>query len=72
MFSAGIVEAIDVLKEGITDLLSCCPSVPPDQFGFKGFEAVLVSHDEHLFGESLWRRRFRVTYLPKPGLELFL
>jgi hypothetical protein len=43
MFSLGIVEAIDVLKEGITDLLSCCPSLTPDQFSFEGFEEGLDS-----------------------------
>ena len=38
MFAAGVVEAIDVLKEGIGHLLSCGPSVSPDQFGLEGFE----------------------------------
>jgi hypothetical protein len=38
MFAAGIVEAVDVLREGIADVVSGCPSVPPDQFGLEGFE----------------------------------
>ena len=38
MFSTGVVEAVDILKEGVCNVLSRCPSVPPDQFGFEGFE----------------------------------
>lgn len=38
MFAAGIIEPVDVLEEGIADVLARCPSVPPDQFGFEGFE----------------------------------
>ena len=38
MLAAGVVEAIDVMKEDIGNILACCPSVTPDQFGFKGFE----------------------------------
>ena len=37
MFAADIVEAIDVLEEGIADLAAGGPSVPPDQFGLEGF-----------------------------------
>ena len=36
--AAGFVEAIDVMKEGIGNILACCPTVTPDQFGFNGFE----------------------------------
>lgn len=38
MFSAGVVEAIDVLKEGIGDLVARSPCVSPDQFCLEGFE----------------------------------
>ena len=38
MLAADVVETIDVLKEDLCDLISCCPSVSPDQFGFQGFE----------------------------------
>ena len=38
MFSASVVKTIDVLKECVAYTLSCVPSVPPDQFGFEGFE----------------------------------
>jgi hypothetical protein len=38
MFAPGIVEAIDVLKEGTADVGTGSPSVPPDQFGLEGFE----------------------------------
>ena len=38
MFAASVVEAIDVLKEGIADLAARCPSMSPDQFRFEGFE----------------------------------
>jgi len=39
MFAAGIVEAIDVVKKGITDVGTGGPTMAPDQFGFQGFEA---------------------------------
>lgn len=42
MFAAVVVEAFDVLKEGIADLVARCPCVPPDQFGLEGFEEGLV------------------------------
>ena len=29
---------VDGVKERIVDLLTCCPSVPPDQFGLYGLE----------------------------------
>ena len=29
---------VDVVKERIVDVLTCCPSVPPDQFGLYGLE----------------------------------
>ena len=38
MFAAGVVESIDVFEEGVADLAARCPSVPPDYFGFQGFE----------------------------------
>ena len=38
MFAARVVESVDVLKEGVGDMVSCDPSVPPDQFGLEGFE----------------------------------
>ena len=38
MFAAGVVKAVDVLKESVVDLLSCGPIVPPDQFGLEGLE----------------------------------
>ena len=38
MFAARVVEAVDVLKEGVGDMVSCDPSVPPDQFGLEDFE----------------------------------
>ena len=38
MFSAGVVETFDVLKDGIGDVHSRSPGVSPDQFGFEGFE----------------------------------
>ena len=43
MFASGVVEAVDVLKEGVGNVLACRPSVPPDQFGFEGFEECLDS-----------------------------
>ena len=43
MFASGVVEAVDVLKEGFGNVLACRPSVPPDQFGFEGFEECLDS-----------------------------
>jgi hypothetical protein len=38
MFAAGIVEIVDILKEGITHLAARCPRMPPNQFGFDGRE----------------------------------
>ena len=38
MPAAGVVEAIDVVKEGKCYLIASCPSVPPDEFGLRGFE----------------------------------
>lgn len=38
MFATGVVEAVDVLKEGVGDVLPCGPSVPPDQFDLEGSE----------------------------------
>ena len=38
MPAAGVVEAIDVVKEGKCYLIASCPSVPPDEFGYEGFE----------------------------------
>lgn len=43
MFTAGVVEPVDVVKEGIADLAAHCPSVPPDRFGFYGLEEGLDS-----------------------------
>jgi hypothetical protein len=36
--AANVVEAVYVLKEGLGDLVTGGPCVPPDQFGLKGFE----------------------------------
>jgi hypothetical protein len=38
MFPAGVVEAVDVLKEGIGDLVARSPCKSPDQFCFEGFK----------------------------------
>ena len=38
MSAATVVEAVDVVKERSGHLGACVPSVPPDQFGFEGFE----------------------------------
>ena len=38
MPAADIIEAIDVLKEGLGDLVARRPTVPPDQLCFYGFE----------------------------------
>ena len=38
MLAAGVVEAIDVLKEGSADVLARSPCVSPDQFCLEGFE----------------------------------
>ena len=38
MFAAGVVEAVDVLKESVADLVARYPSVSPDQFCLEGFE----------------------------------
>ena len=28
----GVMEAVEILKEGIANLLGCCPRVPPNEF----------------------------------------
>ena len=38
MFAAGIVEAIDVVKESVAYVDAGLPCMPPDQFSFRGFE----------------------------------
>ena len=38
MFAAAIVEAIDVMKEGLGNLVSGHLNMPPNEFGFEGFE----------------------------------
>ena len=38
MPAAAVVEAVDVLEQGKYHLITGVPSVPPDQFGFEGFE----------------------------------
>ena len=38
MFAAGIVEAIDVVKESVAYVGAGLPCMPPDQFSFRGFE----------------------------------
>ena len=38
MAPAGIVEPVDVLKDGCFCLVSCWPALPPDEFGLQGFE----------------------------------
>ena len=43
MPAADIIEAIDVLKEGLGDLVARRPTVPPDQLCFYGFEEGLDS-----------------------------
>ena len=46
MFAAGVVEAVDALKEGVADAGTGGPSVPPDQFGLEcleeGFDGGIV------------------------------
>lgn len=43
MSPAAVVEAVDVLKEDIADLVARCPCVPPDQFSLEGLEEGLDS-----------------------------
>ena len=38
MFTADVVEAIDVMKEGASGVGTGDPTVAPEQFGFEGFE----------------------------------
>ena len=38
MFAAGVVEAVDVVKESVADLVARYPSVSPNHFSFEGFE----------------------------------
>ena len=38
MSAAAVVKAVDVLKECLGGLISRCPTVPPNQFGFESFE----------------------------------
>ena len=66
MFAAGVVEAIDVLKEGIGHLLSCGPSVSPDQFGLEGFEEGL--DDGVVVAVSLATHRYLEAHFPQPFL----
>jgi CRISPR/Cas system-associated endonuclease Cas3-HD len=43
VFSAAVVEAVDVLEEGLISLVSGGSILPPDQFGFQGLEESLDS-----------------------------
>ena len=43
MPAADVVEAVDVVKERLSDMITGRPSMPPDQFGFEGFEESLDS-----------------------------
>ena len=68
MFSSGVVEPVDVLKEGVGNVLSGCPSVPPDQFGFEGFEeglnggiVVTVSFAAHGYFEAYFTHPFLIV-----------
>ena len=38
MSAADVVEAVDVIKEGLGDESVGCPCVPPDEFSLQGFE----------------------------------
>ena len=38
MPSVDVVNAVDVMKEGLGDMGARCQAVPPDQFCFYGFE----------------------------------
>jgi len=68
MFAAGIVEAIDVFEEGVGDVVSGCPSVPPDQFGLEGFEegldgsvVVAVAPATHRYLEAHFPQPFLIV-----------
>ena len=64
MFPSGVVEAIDVLKEGIADLGAGGPSVPPDQFGFEGFEEGLDG--SIVVAVAFAAHRYMESYFPQP------
>ena len=66
MFAAGVVEAVDVLKEGIADLVTRCPSVPPDQFGLEGFEEGLDG--SIVVAVALAAHRYLEAHFPQPLL----
>jgi hypothetical protein len=68
MFAPGVVEAIDVLKEGVADFGSGCPTVSPDQFGLEGFEegfdgciVVTVSFAAHRYLEAHFLQPFLIV-----------
>lgn len=37
MNTAGFVESVDIMKEGIADLLVCCKNIQSDEFGVGSF-----------------------------------
>ena len=41
MSAADVVESVDVVEEHLSDMITGRPSMPPDQFGFEGFEESL-------------------------------
>jgi hypothetical protein len=41
MSAAGVLESVDVLKNGSFRLTSRWPALPPDEFGLQGFEECL-------------------------------
>lgn len=68
MFAAGVVKAVDVLKESVVDLLSCGPIVPPDQFGLEGLEegfnggiVVTVALAAHRYPEAPFLQPFLIV-----------
>lgn len=68
MFPAGVVEAIDVLKEGLGYLFARSPCMSPDQFCLEGFEegfdgciVVAVASAAHRYLEAYFLQSFLIV-----------
>ena len=66
MFTAGVVKTIDGLKEGVGDVVSDCPRVPPNQFGLEGFENGLDG--SIVVTVAIAAHRYLEAHFPQPFL----
>lgn len=68
VFASRVIEAIDIFEDGDFSGSACLPRVPPNQFGFNGFEEafyrgviIAISLAAHRNLEALLARQFLIV-----------